>query len=106
MKEADWKILSRLRPLAVERLYERIWQDILKKTAVTDKDARDRVQGVRDVANKGDKLVAKVFDSTNFSRSNFSFHLYALVAEDLITDEELRQFSDEVQDRLKLWREG
>jgi hypothetical protein len=102
MKEADWKLLSKLRPVAVERLYDQVFQEVLKTVNAEGKTSRELVLDTKEAVDEGLDKVYRVFDAYRFSRNNFHFNLMFMCRAELLTEEEISGFSDEVRlDALK-----
>lgn len=103
MKESDWKLLSKLKPLAVERLYDRIFHDVQGAVAARGKTSRELVHDTKRVVDRGIKEVSAIFDSLNFSRTHADTHLMSMCSANLLTEQELSGFSEETQERLRQW---
>ncbi|RMN74869.1 hypothetical protein ALQ53_102693 [Pseudomonas cannabina] len=105
VKEQDWKHLSAVREVAVERLYERVFQDLQVAVGAEGKSGRELVHGAKGVIDHGLKEVRDVFDSVRFSRSNAKIILIAMINSDLLDEQDIAGFSDEVQAYLARWRD-
>jgi len=101
MTEAEWKLWSQYRPLAVERLYERLRRKMMAAAADDSALAREHFQTVRDLCNEGNKEVVRVFDSFRHSRGHASINLQAVYVRGLLTEDEVASFSEETQAKLR-----
>ena len=93
--EADWRRLSKLKPLALDRLCERILSDLRALASDANDNHHERYGKVYGLIQEQDKLIARIFDG--LSRSNALWKLAAMVEEKLITGEEFRLFSEETR---------
>ncbi len=107
IKESDWKIFKELRPLALQRYCKSIMVDVDKIILDIEGDAHERYIEMYKIVQDGDEKLAHMFDG--FSRSKALDQLVMYYGNDLLSDEEIAQFSDEAQERihtiLKLWKE-
>ncbi|MDB6142926.1 MAG: hypothetical protein JWP80_1970 [Pseudomonas sp.] len=103
MKESDWKLLSKLRPLAVDRLYDRILQEVQAAVNGEGKTSRELVQETREAVDDGLDRVYRIFDAERFSRNNARFNLMFMCRADLLTEEDVSGFSDEVREDALKW---
>jgi hypothetical protein len=92
--ESDWKILRRLKPIALDRFCERVLTKI-GETAVGSGSAHERYLAIFSLIMDRDKELANCFNG--MSRSNAMFLLIAMRSHDLITDEEMTEFSEDTQ---------
>ena len=93
LPERDWRYLSRLKPLALERLCQRILdeaQGIIASRA--EQGAYQAYLALYDHIKESDKLMATCFD--DWRRSRALFHLLAWRKHHLITDEEFTGFGE------------
>ncbi len=94
--EQDWKYLSRLKPLALERLCQRILveaQDMIA-AATEGEHHRAYLALYRHIRDR-DRLIADCFD--DWSRSRALTHLALWRQHHLITDEEFAAFQPETR---------
>lgn len=97
--EPDWKLLRKLKPLALERLCQRILDEI--GVALTDsKSPHERYLAVYSLVQKRDKDVAIAFN--DLRRSTALLCLGAMRSLDLISDEEFAGFSAATRDTINL----
>ncbi|MGV8916318.1 MAG: hypothetical protein ACOH2R_00700 [Pseudomonas sp.] len=101
MKESDWKLYSKLRLIAVERIYDRIFQQLKETVDDSDKPKRERVVDASDVIKAGFKEVTAIFDRFGQSRSSADLGLRLMCQEKLLTKEEISGFSEETQERVR-----
>lgn len=92
--EADWRRLSALKPVALERLCNRILEE-LTLVAQSEDTSHERYLNIFKLIQDRDKQIALVFDG--LSRSNALFKLTEMRRENLLTDQEFAEFSDETQ---------
>ncbi len=94
--ERDWRYLSRLKPIALERLCRRILDEAQAVIATrVEQGAYQAYLALYDHVQKSDRLVAHCFD--HWSRSWALTHLIAWRKHHLITDEEFAGFSEETR---------
>jgi hypothetical protein len=98
IKESDWKVFRRLHSIALERYCRRVLEEVRLAAASNDSyhDCYLKVYRLIQVRNK---TIARAFDEPR--RSNASLLLLHIINEGLLTDEELKQFSQELQTRIK-----
>src|SRR5260370_39114946 len=96
--EADWSLLSKLKPLAVDRLCERILNELKQIASDTRENHHQRYGKVFGRIHEQDKKLAYVFDG--LSRSNALSRLTHMREEQLITDEEMAMFSTATQNSI------
>ncbi|MET0611666.1 MAG: hypothetical protein ABWZ39_10435 [Pseudomonas caspiana] len=101
--ESDWKLLSKLKPLAVDRLYNRVLLDAQAAICGEGKNSRELVHETRVALNNGIKRVRDVFDSFNFSRSHAETNLMLMCRAGLLNEQEIFSFSEELRERALRW---
>lgn len=96
-----------MRSLALQRYCKRVMGDVDKIIHDAEGDAHERYIEMYKIVQDSDKKLAHMFDC--FSRSKALDQLVIYYGNDLLSDEEISQFSDETQERihtiLKLWKE-
>ena len=97
IKESDWKVLRQLHAIAVERFSSRIINEIEAITSATDRSAHDRYVDVLALIRKRKPDMEHAFD--DMRRSRALQRLVAIQSHDLLTEEELGQFSPEMRVR-------
>ncbi|QHF02147.1 MULTISPECIES: hypothetical protein [Pseudomonas syringae group] len=100
MNEKDWKHLSALRETAVERLYDRIFENLKAAVQANEKTGREKVFDAKEAIDAGLKEVRYTFDSLPHSRSNANIILLAMVNAELVTEQEMAGFSEGVQQHI------
>jgi|YNPBryBLVA2012_1023415.scaffolds.fasta_scaffold28472_1 hypothetical protein len=98
--EPDWKVLSRLRPLALDRLCRHILQEAgeILARAEEGKNHQTYLDLYRHI-HKRDKVLSDCFD--DWRRSQALFLLINWRAESLVTEEEFAVFSPETRDAVE-----
>jgi hypothetical protein len=102
IKESDWKVFRRLRAVALERYCQRVIEEA-RVAAECTSDYHDCYLRLYRLIRERDKTLAIVFDDPR--RSTAFLSLANIVAEELLTPEELKQFSPEVQERIEVINE-
>jgi hypothetical protein len=90
--EQDWKIFRGLAEVALDRFCARVLAEISAVVADTSKSNHDRYGEIYGLIRNRDRELGQTFDC--MSRSKASLQLLLMVRLDLITEEELEQFSD------------
>lgn len=101
IKESDWKYLRSIKKTLLDRLCNRI-MDNIRTECDPDKrqpDVHEQYCKVYNLIKKQDKMIADCFD--DWSRSNIIFNILFLIKYQVITAEEIDKFSDETKKRLK-----
>lgn len=94
--ERDWRHLSHLKPLALDRLCQRILDEVQDLIAGAPEEGSHRTYlALWRHLRKRDRLVADGFD--DWSRSNGLLHLAVWRRHHLITDEEFAAFTPETR---------
>ncbi len=100
--EQDWRHLSRLKPLALDRLCRRILTEAQAIIAAAAEGEHHRVYlALYRHIEKSDRLIADSFN--DWSRSRAPFHLIVWRQHNLITDEEFAAFSPETRGFVENW---
>jgi len=102
IKESDWKVFRRLHTVAVERYCQRVIEEVRVTTECTT-DYHDCYLRLYQLIRERDKTMAITFDDPK--RSNAFLLLANMIAEELLTSEEIEQFSPEVQERIEVINE-
>ena len=95
IKESDWKIFRQLHKTALNRFCERILKDasnIMSKDGMTQHECY--LELYKHLAEK-DKEIGRLFD--DFRRSTALMQLRFICSHSLLTEEEMDQFSPDVQ---------
>ncbi len=103
--EQEWKRLSRLKPIALERLCQRILDgaEAIISGAAEGEHHRTYLALCRYI-RKQDQLITEGFN--NWSRSRALYHLVIWRQHGLMTDEEFAAFSPETRAAVELWLSG
>jgi hypothetical protein len=102
IKESDWKSFRRLHSVALERYCQRVIEEV-RVAAECTSDYHDCYLRLYRLIRQRDKRLASAFD--NPRRSTAFLLLANMFAEGLLTQEELKQFSLEVQERIEVINE-
>jgi hypothetical protein len=100
IKEADWKVLRRLHPLALERFCERVLAEI---ESVKHDDARSfhqRYLDIFEIVERRDREMARIFD--NLKRSNALPMLAQMRSQGLLMEDEYFSLSPETRGAIEL----
>ena len=98
IREADWKRLRQLHPIALDRLCQKALSEIQEQCARTDNSPHERYLSVYSTVEKRDRQVARIFN--DLRRSNGLSRLALMVSHGLINAEELASFSSEAQSEV------
>lgn len=100
-KESDWKYMRSMKKTLLDRLCNRILDNIQAESNVVKRepDVHEQYLKVYRLIKKWDKIVADCFD--DWSRSNLIFNILFLIKHQVITDAEIEQLSDETKKQLK-----
>jgi len=98
IKESDWKVFRRLNSVALERYCQRVLEEVKLATACND-SYHDCYLRVYRLIQDRDETMARAFN--DLRRSTALMRLVNIINEGLLTDEELKQFSQELQSRIK-----
>jgi hypothetical protein len=105
LPETDWKQLTRLKPLALERLCRRILEEAQALIAAAGEGDSHRVYlALFNHIQEHDRLIADGFD--DWSRSRAIEHLVVWRGRHLVTDEEFAAFSPETRAAVEFWLSG
>lgn len=102
--ESDWKKYSKLRPVALERMSQRILDECQALCLDSSRSAHERYGELYRLIREQDEILAAVFD--RFSRSSAYEGLVKMACQELVTDEEVAQFSPEFRKGVLSWRDG
>ena len=97
IKGSDWKVFRRLHVVALERYCQRVLEEVKLATACKD-SYHDCYLKVYQLIQDRNKTIARAFD--DLRRSTALMQVVHIINEGLLTDEELRQFSQEFQTRI------
>ena len=94
IKESDWKVFKRVREAALERFCERVLNDIARINSDNTKSKHERYLAIYRLVHERDKEIDSIFDYLR--RSTAVTQLCSFRLNDLMTEQELRQFSPEL----------
>src|SRR6202158_6034629 len=100
IKEADWKVLRRLHPLALERFCERVLAEIERATHLSAQSAHQRYLDIFKTIEQRDREIASIFDDPK--RSNALTMLARMRAEGLLMEDEFSSLSPETRAAIQL----
>jgi hypothetical protein len=98
IKESDWKVFRRLHSIALERYCQRVLEEV-RVAAECKGDYHDCYRRVYRLIRDRDRTMAAAFDDPR--RSTAFILLANMIGEELLTEEELKQFSLETQERIE-----
>ena len=101
--EADWKVLRRLHPLALERFCERVLAEIERVTHLSAQSAQSAHQRYLDIfktIEQRDREIASIFDDPK--RSNALTMLARMRSEGLLMEDEFSSLSPETRGAIQL----
>lgn len=95
LEERDWKHLSKLKPLALDRLCLRILSRVQDMAGDASKSPHERYLEVYRIIHDGDEDIAVAFN--DIRRSNAWLRLLTMRRLGLITDAEFEGFSEQAR---------
>ena len=98
--EADWKILRRLHPLALERFCERVLGEVEQITHNRSQSAHQRYLNLSRIIGQSDRELARLFD--DLRRSQALTMLVGIRSQGLLTDDELSALSSETRSAIEM----
>ena len=99
VKESDWKLLKKLLPLWQENYMEKLieeYKNILNKDDIASNKFWDLNKKIKEDKKNDDVLI------TDLRRSNMDIVIVSLISNKVIEFEDLKDFSDELKETLKL----
>jgi hypothetical protein len=100
IKESDWKVFRRFHAIALERFCRRVIEEVRSATAECSDGYHDCYLEVFALMRRRDKEMARAFNDPR--RSNAFILLANIKEEDLLTEEELMQFSEETREAIEV----
>jgi len=94
IKESDWKVFKRVRVAALERFCGRVLDEIARINSDDTKSKHERYVAIYRLVHERDKEMNPIFDYLR--RSTAITQLCSFRLHDLVTEQELRQFSPEL----------
>ena len=99
VKESDWKLLKKLLPLWQENYIEKVieeYKNILNKDDIASNKFWDLNKKIKEDKKNPGVLI------TDLRRSNMDLVIASLISNKVIEFEDLKDFSDELKETLKL----
>jgi hypothetical protein len=96
--ESDWKVLSELKPVLLERFCQRALADVTEAAASTNETHHQRYLRIFQLLQRQDCDLALAFD--DIRRSNTLSKLIAIRAPGLLIDEEFTRFQPETRNLI------
>jgi hypothetical protein len=100
---ADWKVFKTLRAVALERFCERVLADVTQIASDAAKTKHQRYLAIYRLTRERDAEIDPIFDTMR--RSTAVRQIVAFRLHDLLTAEELRQFSPELVNSVEAFLE-
>jgi hypothetical protein len=98
--EADWKMLRRVHPLALERFCERVLAEIERVTLNGAQSSHQRYLDIFKIVERRDREMARIFNDPK--RSNALMILARIRSTELLTDDEFATLSPETRNAIEL----
>jgi hypothetical protein len=98
--EAEWKVLRRLHPLALERFCERVLAEIEQVTQNRTQGAHQRYLDIFKIVERRDRDIARLFNDPR--RSQALTMLTGIRSEGLLTDDEFSALSPETRNAIEM----
>ncbi len=99
IKEADWKALRKVHPLALERYCDRVLREVELVVQDTSRGTHARYQDLFELIQKRDREIAGLFNEPR--RSSALTMLAGLHAEGLLTEEEFSRLSQDTRSAVE-----
>jgi hypothetical protein len=99
--ESDWNLLRQLKPLALDRLCQRILSEVGQLTSADAASSHDHFLAVFDLIELRNSELAVAFD--DLRRSNAILKLACMRSHQLITDEEFGAFSQQTREAIEAY---
>jgi hypothetical protein len=99
ISEADWRKFTRLRLIALDRFCQRVLDECQAICTAESMTVHERYGELFGRLQKRDREMRQAFD--DFRRSTAAMCLRLMVIHDLVTEEELSEFSSEVRDMVR-----
>lgn len=101
-KESDWKVFKKIRPLALDRFCKETLCLIAGISDSTDKTFHEKYLAIYALMRERDEDLAAMF--SDFRRSRAHGQITYMIGRDLLTEEEIQQFSEEEQEAIGSFR--
>ena len=102
--ESDWKFFRQLHPVALERFCERILNEIESANTDDAKSFHQRYLDIYQIIEHRDKELVDAFN--DLRRSTALMQIVTIYSRGLLTETELKGFSQEVLNVIKLLLDG
>jgi hypothetical protein len=96
IKESDWKVFRELQPVALERFYQRVLDEIARVATAPGKTAHERYGAVFGLIKRRDREMANAFDAPR--RSAALLQLTLIKSNGLLSEAEMSHFSAETRE--------
>ncbi len=93
MLESDWKKFVKVKKSSLDLFCQKVNSELAERLSNNEKSAHDIYLDVYQFINKKDKLLANTFDG--HSRSKACLQLLQMRNQNLVSQEQLDEFSDE-----------
>jgi hypothetical protein len=93
--ESDWKKIRDLKPVLLDRLCQRILQEVAVQATEPSKTSHERYLAVYRLIHDRDRDIAEIFNG--LSRSNAMMCILNAHRHGLMTDDELGRFSEDIR---------
>ena len=103
IKESDWKVFRKVREPALDRYCQRVLEDVRRIVDKNSSSYHERYLQLWELLRDRDKTIQIAFDDPR--RSQAFIQLANIDAENLLTEDELNQFSEEMRERVESLRE-
>jgi hypothetical protein len=100
IQEADWKVLRRLRPLALERFCERVLAEIESVRHENAQSSHQRYLNIFQIIERRDREMGRIFDDPK--RSNALTMLTQMRSNELLTEDEFSSMTLETRGAITL----
>ena len=98
IKESDWKSFRRLRELALDRYCQRVLDEVRIIVEESGDTNHKRYLALWKLLQDKDETIAVAFNDPR--RSNAVIQLKNILAQGLLTDAEINQFSEDLRERI------
>ena len=99
ISEADWKVLRRVHPLALERYCERVLAEIERVMHNSGQSTHQRYLDIFQIVEQRDREMASIFNDPK--RSNALTMLARIRSVGLLTEDEFSSLSPETRSAIK-----
>jgi hypothetical protein len=100
IKEADWKLLRKVHPAALERFCKQILTEVKRINSDGAKGYYQRYLDLWELLGRRNKEMAEAFD--DLRRSRAIFRIASIKALGVLTEAEFSQFSQETREGVSL----